>query len=84
MEAHLGRSLRREEHVHHRDGNKANNAIENLQLISASDHAHLHHPKINRWSRKHDRCVKCGTTERPHNARGLCCNCYVYWRRAGV
>ena len=29
-------------HVHHRDGNKANNSIENLELLTASDHARQH------------------------------------------
>jgi hypothetical protein len=32
MEAHLGRKLESYEHVHHKDGNRANNAIENLEL----------------------------------------------------
>lgn len=33
MEQHLGRRLRRGETVHHKDGNRANNAIENLELF---------------------------------------------------
>jgi hypothetical protein len=28
------------------------------------------------WSRRYDRCAKCGTTERHHRARGLCTLCY--------
>lgn len=28
------------------------------------------------WSRDHDACVACGTTEFPHDARGLCERCY--------
>ena len=28
------------------------------------------------WARKHDKCVKCGTTETQHQARGLCTRCY--------
>lgn len=35
-------------HVHHRDGNKSNNAIENLELFSASDHS-AHHSCENKW-----------------------------------
>lgn len=29
-----------------------------------------------RWSVHYDRCVKCGTTEVPHQAHGLCANCW--------
>ena len=28
------------------------------------------------WSKKYERCRECGTTERKHNGKGLCCNCY--------
>ena len=35
----LGRTLRRDEHVHHRDGDKLNNRPANLQLLSARAHA---------------------------------------------
>ena len=44
MEAHLGRHLTPEEVVHHIDGDKANNAVENLQLVeSKAAHIRLHH-----------------------------------------
>jgi hypothetical protein len=36
MEEHLGRYLTRDEVVHHRDGNKQNNAIENLELFQTN------------------------------------------------
>ena len=42
MEAHLGRQLDHSEHVHHIDGNKLNNELANLELISASDHMRHH------------------------------------------
>jgi len=29
-----------------------------------------------RWSVKYDRCVVCGTTNYPHNGKGLCVKCY--------
>lgn len=28
------------------------------------------------WSRKYNKCVKCGTTEEKHLSRGLCVKCY--------
>lgn len=42
MEAHIGRYLEKGEVVHHIDGDKSNNDISNLLLLSSSDHAKLH------------------------------------------
>jgi hypothetical protein len=42
METHIGRRLLKHEVVHHIDGNKQNNLIENLQLMSRSEHCSLH------------------------------------------
>lgn len=82
MEEHLGRPLRRDEQVHHRDGNKANNAIENLQIVTPSEHTLLHHPPLNRWSLNYDQCIVCGKHDRPHDGRGHCERCYERLFRA--
>lgn len=42
MEAHLGRRLERNEVIHHKDGDKSNNALTNLELMSYRDHNLLH------------------------------------------
>lgn len=42
MEQHLGRKLLSSEHVHHKDENKANDDIDNLEVLSPQEHTKLH------------------------------------------
>lgn len=42
VEKHIGRYIKKGEVVHHIDGNKANNDISNLLLLTSSEHAKLH------------------------------------------
>jgi hypothetical protein len=42
MESLIGRKLLRSEHIHHKDGNKQNNDISNLEILSSSQHAKKH------------------------------------------
>lgn len=59
MENRLGRLLGADEVVHHLDGNKKNNDIENLQVMNVIAHAKLHHPETGRNMVKL-KCPNCG------------------------
>ena len=51
MEKTLGRRLKRSEHIHHIDENPSNNSIENLKLVSPSEHSKIHwgSPEMKKW-----------------------------------
>jgi hypothetical protein len=51
MEQHIGRELKKDEVVHHKDGNRLNNDISNLELMTAKEHG-IHHAKILNTSEK--------------------------------
>ena len=48
MEKHLGRSLKKSERIHHIDGDKLNNSIDNLFLCSSEQLHRQVHSKINK------------------------------------
>lgn len=54
--------------IHHKDKNRLNDSKDNLQLLSASDHASLHNPKV---KREQVICNNCGVImlKTPYQAR---------------
>lgn len=45
MELKIGRRIKPSETVHHKDEDRKNNAIENLELMTRSEHSKLHRRK---------------------------------------
>jgi len=56
MEEYLGRKLDKSEHVHHINRDKTDNRIENLQLMSESEHHSLHSRAM--WKKRKNDTVR--------------------------
>ena len=67
--------------VHHIDGNKDNNDINNLKLLSKEEHAKLH--LVDNRKKLEKICKFCGKKYNAINPRSSFCssNCYNKWRR---
>lgn len=79
MEMHLGRKLTKKEHVHHINGNKQDNRLENLEVLQEAEH-HRRHPTKGLNITK--ACIVCGKEYRTipcdYNNRSFC-SLECYW-----
>lgn len=64
MEQILGRPLRSDEHVHHRDHNGLNNDPANLEVVTVPEHAQRH-----TWRPVTKTCAICRATFTPHKTK---------------
>lgn len=94
MEKHMGRKLKKGEEIHHINGNKQDNRIENLQLTTASEHQSL----IHAIPKNEKNCAWCGKKMKPFRksdglqfgpkqwSKILCCShqCGAMKRRHGI
>lgn len=58
MEEYLGRKLREDEEVHHKDHDKTNDVIENLEVINSIEHRKHHNPL--KYKDTIEQCYVCG------------------------
>lgn len=76
VEQRIGRFLKKEEVVHHKNGNRQDNTDSNLQLMLKIEHDRL-------TARVSERCTLESCTS-IHKARGLCGSHYGKFTRAGI
>lgn len=58
VEQYIGRKLFNCEHIHHKNGIKTDNRIENLQILSIQEHNKIHYPKGSKFGINSEKRIK--------------------------
>jgi len=81
MEQFLNRKLTFNETIHHKNYNREDNRIENLELIDRKEHSHLYNKNSNFFLI----CLYCGKNfkcYKAHKRAGFCCHkCWYLFRK---
>lgn len=82
IEQSIGRKIAKGEVVHHIDGVRTDNRLENLELTTISKHVKSHRLDVTgKWARHHDCCASCGDSSRRYGGNGLCSRCWLQHNR---
>lgn len=80
MEVFLGRCLEDGECIHHKDKNRSNNSIENLQLFcSVAEHSKHHAKEDGKILSEDKKCLLCGTNV--SSKAKYCISCWLKTKR---
>lgn len=78
MEQEIGRKLQPDEHIHHIDGDKTNNTLSNLMIISQAEHNRIHRNRAlpsGKWATEFDVCIQCSRADSSYSGNGRCARC---------